>query len=104
MEFVGSSLKDLRVFPESIRRRAGYQLYQVQSGLNPDDWRPMPSIGPGVREIRIHEGEEFRVVYVAQYAEAVYVLHAFQKKTRKTPQRDLVLARARFRQIRGARS
>lgn len=104
LEFVGSSLNDLRSFPVPTRRVAGYQLRQVQSGLDPDDWRPMSSIGPGVREIRLHEGGEFRVVYVARFAEALYVLHAFQKKTRQTPQRDLALARARFRQIRGERS
>jgi len=104
LEFVGSSLNDLRSFPVSARRVAGYQLRQVQSGLDPDDWKPMPSIGPGVREIHLHEGGEFRVVYVARFAEAIYVLHAFQKKTRKTSQHDLALARARFRQIRGERS
>ena len=63
----------------------------------------MPSIGSGVREIRIHESGEFRVLYIARFAEAIYVLHAFQKKTRKTPQRDLALARARLKQIRGER-
>lgn len=103
LEFVGTALKDLRDFPESVRRTAGFQLRQVQSGLDPDDWKPMSSIGPGVREIRIHESGEFRVLYIARFAEAIYVLHAFQKKTRKTPQRDLALARARLKQIRGER-
>lgn len=101
LDFVGTALKDLRAFPELARRSAGYQLRQVQSGLDPDDWKPMPSIGRGVREIRLREGGEFRVLYVAQFQEAVYVLHAFQKKTQRTTQRDLTLARARLKQIQG---
>ena len=101
LQFVGASLKNLRAFTPSARRAAGYQLRQVQNGLDPDDWRAMPTIGPGVREIRVHEGGEFRVVYTASFADSVYVLHAFQKKTQKTPQRDLALARARLKQIQG---
>lgn len=70
----------------------------------PDDWRPMPSIGSGAIEIRLHEEGEFRVFYVAKFAETIHVLHAFQKKTRKTPQRDIDLAKKRLKQIRRSRS
>ena len=83
--FLGGSLDDLRSFPSDARREAGYQLDRVQRGLDPDDWRSMPSIGAGVREIRVRErAGAFRVIYVATFADAVYVLHAFQKKTRQT--------------------
>jgi len=97
--FLGSSLDDLRGFPADARRQAGYQLDRVQRGLDPDDWRPMPSIGAGVREIRVRErAGAFRVIYVATFADAVYVLHAFQKKTRQTAKRDLDLAASRLRE------
>jgi phage-related protein len=71
-------------------------LRRVQQGLEPNDWKPMPTVGPGVQEIRIHTGLEYRVFYVAKFAEGVYVLHAFEKRTRKTPKRDLELGRDRF--------
>ena len=97
--FLGSSLDDLRGFPADARRQAGYQLDRVQRGLDPDDWRPMPSIGAGVRELRVRErAGAFRVIYVATFADAVYVLHAFQKKTRQTAKRDLDLAASRLRE------
>jgi len=96
--FQGTSLDDLRAFPETVRREAGHQLDQVQRGLEPDDWRPMPSIGPGVREVRVRdEAGAFRVIYTATRPEAVYVLHAFQKKTQATAKQDLDLVRARLR-------
>lgn len=79
--FLGSALDDLRAFPQNARRMAGYQIERVQRGLDPDDWKPMTSVGPGVREIRVRDTSgAFRVLYVAQRAEAVYVLHAFQKE------------------------
>jgi len=74
----------------------GYQLYKVQSGLDPSDWKPMPSVGGGVQEIRIHSDNEYRGIYLAKFAEAVYVLHAFEKKTRKTPQMAIEVARRRL--------
>ena len=94
--WIGSALAALRVFPADARRDAGFELRRVQQGLDPTDWKPMPFVGPGVREIRIHTGLEHRVFYVATFAEAVYVLHAFEKRTRKTPKRDLELARNRL--------
>jgi phage-related protein len=72
--WLGSALAALRAFPADARRDAGFELRRVQQGLDPDDWKPMPSIGPGVREIRIHTGLEHRVFYIATFAEAVYVL------------------------------
>ena len=97
--FLGTSRDDLRAFPAAARRRAGFQLDLVQQGFDPDDYRPMPTIGPGVREIRVRdEAGAFRVIYVANRAEAVYVLHAFQKKTETTSQRDIALAQRRLRQ------
>lgn len=97
--WLGSSRAALRAFPEDARRVAGFQLRRVQQGLAPNDWKPMPSIARGVREIRVHTGLEHRVLYVATFAEGVYVLHAFEKRTRKTTQPDLQLARDRFRAL-----
>lgn len=102
--FIGSALVDLRAFPQSARRMAGYQIDRVQRGMDPDDWKPMPTVGPGVREIRVRDTSgAFRVLYVAQRAEAVYVLHAFQKKSQRTNQHDLDLGRKRFKELKGTR-
>lgn len=97
--WLGSSLADIRAFPEDARRRAGFELSLVQQGKMPSDWKPMPDVGAGVVEIRIHTGREHRVFYVARFEEAVYVLHAFEKKTQKTARRDLELARARLAEL-----
>jgi putative addiction module killer protein len=94
--WLGASLDALRNFPADARRRAGYQLRRVQQGLEPTDWKPMKSIGAGVAEIRIHTGLEHRVFYVSKFAEVVLVLHAFQKRTRRTPASDINLARQRL--------
>jgi phage-related protein len=100
IEFRGTALEDLRAFPISARREAGYQLDQVQYGEEPRDWKPMPTIGQGAREIRIRDTTgAFRVVYVAKFADTVYVLHCFQKKTQKTAKADLDLAQARYREL-----
>ena len=98
--FHGDSLDRLRDFPEDARREAGHELYQVQKGLDPSDWKPMPTIGAGVREIRIRDGfGAYRVIYIATLADAIHVLHVFQKKSQKTAQRDLALAAARLRAL-----
>jgi phage-related protein len=99
LTWVGNSLDCVRDFPEEARRKAGHQLNRVQHGRDPEDWKPMPTVGPGVREIRVHEEREYRVLYVAKFAEAVYVLHAFGKKTRKTAKSDIDLASDRFRAV-----
>ena len=98
--FVGSALEDLRAFPRAQRREAGYQLDRVQFGLEPSDWKPMNNVSRGVREIRIHHEGQFRVIYVAKFDDAVYVLHAFRKKTQKTRKQDIEIARRRFQEIR----
>lgn len=97
--WVGRSREDLRDFPEAARREAGHQLYLIQLGLDPDDYRPMPAVGPGVVEIRIHAGTEFRIFYVAKFAGVVFVLHAFEKKTQKTPKQDIQLGRERLKEV-----
>lgn len=100
LEFLGDSLEQLRDFPETARKEAGVQLHKVQHGFEPSDWKPMASVGQGVREIRIRdEAGAFRVLYIAKIEDAVYVLHAFQKKTQQTAKRDLELAATRLRQI-----
>ncbi len=100
VRFRGSSLNDLRKFPDVARREAGQQLDQVQRGLDPDDWKPMNTVGQGVREIRIRdEAGAFRVIYVAKFAAAIYVLHCFQKKTQATSKADLDLAEKRYREL-----
>ena len=101
--WVGSSLSDLREFPEDARRAAGYQLQRVQQGLHPSDWKPMPSVGAGVVEIRIQTRLQHRVLYVARFREAVHVLHAFAKKTRKTRASDLSTARSRLKELEARR-
>lgn len=100
VEFLGSSLDDLRNFPAVAKREAGHQLDQVQSGQEPDNWKPMSTIGKGVREIRIQdEAGAFRIIYVAKFADAVYVLHCFQKKTEKTSKLDIELATKRYNDL-----
>ena len=100
--FLGDSLKRLRDFPERARHDTGYQLDKVQRGDQPDDFKPMPAIGKGVEEIRVSDSSgNHRVIYLARRAEAVYVLHAFHKKTQATPRKDLEIAKGRFRQLLG---
>jgi len=101
VRFVGSAKDDLSAFPKPARIRAGHELFMVQVGRDPDDWKPMSTAGPGAREIRVRDREgAFRVICVAKFENAVYVLHAFQKKSRKTSQVDLDLARERYRDAR----
>ena len=92
----GSALDDLKAVPDDARQRAGFELYRLQQGLEPTDWKPMHRVGAGVREIRIQTGRAFRVLYVAKFAEAIYVLHAFEKKSQRTAKRDLDLAQERL--------
>jgi len=97
--WVGSSLRDVRAFHPDARRKAGHELYQVQIGLAPSDWKPMPSIGPGVVEIRVQTQVQHRVFYVAKFVEAIYVLHAIQKTSRKTPSADIELGKKRLGEV-----
>lgn len=98
--FVSHSLDDIRSFPQGAKREAGYQLDKVQHGEDPTDWKPVQSVGAGVREIRISEAVGiYRVMYVAKFEEAVYVLHAFQKKTQKTRKQDIDAAKRAYKQV-----
>ena len=100
VEFRGSALNDLRAFPVSAKRDAGYQIDRIQHGFPPDDWKPMNTIGKGVREIRIREeAGAFRVVYIAKLVNAIYVLHCFQKTTAKTSRTDLEIAEKRYKSL-----
>ena len=100
IRFLGDSLSRLREFDTDAKQDVGYQLHKVQRGEQPDDFKPMPSIGKGVEEIRVwDESGTYRVIYTARLADAVYVLHAFQKKTQATVKRDIDLAKARFTEL-----
>ena len=101
VRFIGSAKDDLTAFPKSARIRAGHEVFMVQVGRDPEDWKPMPTVGAGACEIRVRdEAGAFRMIYVAKFGDAVYVLHAFQKKSRKTSRADLELARRRYRDAR----
>ncbi len=100
VRFVGCSLDDLKHFPAGARREAGFELSNVQAGLQPSDWKLMNTVGAGAVEIRIKDAAGIcRVIYVARFEEAIYVLHAFQKKTRKTRKADIELAKARYKAL-----
>jgi phage-related protein len=101
VSFLGDSLDAIRSFPDGARREIGFQIDRIQRGLDPDDWKPLGIVGPGVREVRVRDvSGAYRVIYAATFLEAVFVLHAFQKKTRTTAKRDIDLAAARFRSLR----
>jgi phage-related protein len=98
VRFVGGAKNDLAAFPKSARTRAGHELFMVQVGRDPNDWTPMATVGPGACEIRVREPVgAYRVIYVAKFKDAVYVLHAFKKKSQKTAREDLSLAKQRYR-------
>ena len=100
IEFLGDSRKRIQAFPEGVRADLGRQLMRVQFGTEPADWKPMATVGPGVREIRVRdETGAYRVIYVANVDDRIYVLHAFKKTTQKTSQQDLNVANARFKSI-----
>lgn len=104
IRWVGSSYADLLAFPKAPRREAGFQLGKVQAGLEPADWKPFDEVGAGTREIRVRDAKGiFRVMYVAKFEEAVYVLHCFQKKTQATTKQDKDIATARYRAVVDAR-
>jgi phage-related protein len=86
-------------FPEDARRLAGYQLWLLQQGKQADDWKPMSTVGAGAIEIRIRIGRAYRVFVITKFEEAIYVLHAFEKKSQKTPKADIDLAAKRYREL-----
>lgn len=99
LKFIGSSQTDLAAFPEDAKREAGFDLWQVQLGLMPKDFKPMPTVGAGAYEVRVKVKGQWRVIYVAKHADAVYVLHCFHKTTQKTAKSDIDLAAARYKLI-----
>lgn len=99
IEFLGDSLDALIDFPKTARRQAGFQLDKVQRGIDPDDWKPMKSVGPGVAEIRVRDpAGAFRVIYLAKLQDAIFVLNCFEKKAQRTPHFEIKLARVRFKE------
>jgi phage-related protein len=99
INWIGSSRKDVRDFPEEAKRKTGLQLLAIQRGEEPVDFKPMSTIGKGVQEIRIRTENAYRVFYVARFAEAIYVLHSFQKKTQKTTKQDIEIGQQRYQQM-----
>ncbi len=100
LRFLGRSYEDLTSFSTSVQDDAGYQLQLVQEGKEPEDWKPMKTIGVGVNEIRVRDRSgAFRVIYIAKLEDAVYVLHCFEKKSQRTSQADLDLATARYKAL-----
>ncbi len=99
IEWIRSSRRSLKEFPKEARYQAGLELYLVQEGKVPTDWKPMSIIGHGASEIRIHVPNEYRVIYVAKFEEAIYVLHCFEKKQRKTPPKDIEIARSAYAEV-----
>lgn len=101
LEFIGSSQDDLRAMPAAVRHTLGLELMRVQLGAEPKDFKPIPSVGAGAYEIRVRDSSgAFRAIYVAKFADAVYVLHAFQKKTQRTAKVDIELAAKRYKSLR----
>ena len=98
IDWLGDSLRRVRAFSKPVRQQVGFELEMVQHGMEPSDWKPMPSIGPGVREIRVHADGEHRVFYSANFKYGIYVLNAFVKKAQKTPESVIRLARARYQE------
>ena len=102
VKFRGDALESLRRFSENARQDAGFQLDKVQRGRDPDDWKPMRSIGSGIKEIRIRDVTgAFRIIYLATLADTVYVLHCFQKKSEHNSNKDIQLARKRYKDLMG---
>lgn len=97
--WAGTSRKDLKAFPDKVRQIFGAELMAVQLGHEPDDWKPMNSIGQGVKEIRVQYEGQYRIIYIAKFSESIYVLHAFRKKTQRTSKQDIEIAKQRLRQI-----
>ena len=97
--WLGNSFEDLFEFSKPAKQNAGYNLDKIQRGQDPQDWKPMTSIGRGVKELRIHCENEYRVIYLAQRTEGIYVLHSFVKKTEQTSLKDRELAKKRFKEI-----
>ena len=97
--WLGITHQLIKEYPIDVRKEIGFNLDRVQRGLDPRDWKPMIGVGTGVKEIRIHEENEYRVLYVAKFEEAIYVLHSFVKKTQATSKKDIEIAKKRYAEI-----
>ncbi len=97
--WVANSRQVVQGFSKQVRFDLGAELRRVQEGLAPKNWKPMQSIGTGVREIRVKYRGEYRLIYIAKFEEGIYALHAFRKKTRKTAQSDIDLAAQRLKEV-----
>lgn len=97
--WLGNTHETIKGYSRTVKQEVGYNLDKVQRGVAPSDWKPMNSVGAGVKEIRVHEANEYRVLYVAKYEESVYVLHSFVKKTEQTLQREISLAKQRYSEM-----
>ncbi len=96
IEWLGTSLNAVRNFPQKARTSVGQELQLVQDGFMPSDFKPMPTVGAGAYEIRVRDGNQYRVIYVAKFSDYVYVLHAFVKKTPQTAMPDLETAKSQY--------
>lgn len=94
--WLGNTHEIVKGYSKIVKQEIGYNLDNIQRGLDPYDWKPISSVGDGVKEIRIHEENEYRVLYVAKFEESIYVLHAFIKKTQQILKRDIELAKQRY--------
>ena len=100
IKFLGNSLENIQLFSDAAKKRTGYELHKIQHGLKPDNWKPITSVGSGVKEIKVSASDGiYRTIYIAKFKEVVYVLHAFQKKDQKTRQEDIELAKKRLKEI-----
>lgn len=100
IRWVGSSYQDILQFPAEPRKEAGFQLGKVQAGLEPDNWKPFDDVGVGTKETRIRDAAGiYRVMSIAKFEEAIYVLHCFRKKTETTTKQDKTIAEASYRAV-----
>lgn len=97
--FEGNTLDLVRALPDVAKQRAGHELDRVQRDQEPENWKPFASVGPGVREIRIQVSGQFRVLYIAKFENRVHILHVFEKKTQKTRQSDIEIAKSRLKEV-----
>ena len=97
--FEGNTLTLIRQLPDKARLRAGYEIDRVQRDKLPENWKPFPSVGQGVREIRIQVGQQFRIMYLVKYENKVHILHVFEKKIQKTRTSDIEIAEKRLKQV-----
>ncbi len=97
--FENKTLETIKAFPDKARQRTGYELDRVQRDLDPENWKPFNSVGKGVREIRVQVGTQYRIMYISKFDNAIHVLHAFQKKTQKTRQSDIEIAKTAYKEV-----